>query len=335
MEKLKTNQKGITLIALIITIIVMLILVVVTVTVALNGGLFDKADEAATLTTIEQEKEALNMAAISAWDANDGVKFEEMELPEGITGSAGTYTSRESGKTYKVDPKTAKVTEVGSEENSGKKEELDFEAIKQDVIANPEVYLAKAKEAGQVSGLTDIGIGTDGEIVNLDLWRYEFEPNETLTLGGSGSFTKGYLGGFKEDGTILGEVPQYIYSEGKIFEVEYMYWTFCNMPELKIVPKIPDTVTSLYYAFYNSTNLTTFSEIPESVTSMTGFRECKCLNITGRITIKSDNEAALDEILEGLGSAEKPITLIGTGDNLELLEAIKANGNSEYITIEQ
>ena len=40
------GQKGITLVALIITIIVMLILVGVSITVAINGGLFDKANEA-------------------------------------------------------------------------------------------------------------------------------------------------------------------------------------------------------------------------------------------------------------------------------------------------
>lgn len=51
------DQKGITLIALIITIIVMLILVVVSVTVALQTGLFDKAGEAARKTDAEMEKE--------------------------------------------------------------------------------------------------------------------------------------------------------------------------------------------------------------------------------------------------------------------------------------
>ena len=40
------KEKGITLIALIITIIVMLILVGVSVTVALNGGLFSTAERA-------------------------------------------------------------------------------------------------------------------------------------------------------------------------------------------------------------------------------------------------------------------------------------------------
>ncbi len=44
------GQKGITLVALVITIIVMLILVGVSVTVALNGGLFDTAKDATTKT---------------------------------------------------------------------------------------------------------------------------------------------------------------------------------------------------------------------------------------------------------------------------------------------
>ena len=57
----KQNQKGITLIALIITIIVMLILVGVTINVALNGGLFNKAEEATTKTKIAQIQEALTI----------------------------------------------------------------------------------------------------------------------------------------------------------------------------------------------------------------------------------------------------------------------------------
>ncbi len=51
------NQKGITLIALVITIIVMLILVTVTVTMALNGGLFNQAKTATNKTKTEAERE--------------------------------------------------------------------------------------------------------------------------------------------------------------------------------------------------------------------------------------------------------------------------------------
>lgn len=56
------EQKGITLVALIITIIVMLILVGVSVTVALQGGLFDNAKSARdeTNNAIQEEKNLSN-----------------------------------------------------------------------------------------------------------------------------------------------------------------------------------------------------------------------------------------------------------------------------------
>ena len=53
------GQKGITLVALIITIIVMLILVGVSISVALNGGLFQKADDAVEGTKTAQLQEAI------------------------------------------------------------------------------------------------------------------------------------------------------------------------------------------------------------------------------------------------------------------------------------
>ena len=60
MKKFTKNQ-GITLIALIITIIVMLILVAVTINVALNGGLFTRAKEAAFKTEIQQIQEQISL----------------------------------------------------------------------------------------------------------------------------------------------------------------------------------------------------------------------------------------------------------------------------------
>ena len=57
MKQEKLKNRGITLIALIITIIVMLILVAVTVSVALNGGLIGKTQEAKTKTEEAQIQE--------------------------------------------------------------------------------------------------------------------------------------------------------------------------------------------------------------------------------------------------------------------------------------
>ena len=59
------SQKGITLIALVITIIVMLILVAVTITMAVNGGLFEYAGRAGTKTNqaVANEQEFANLEA--------------------------------------------------------------------------------------------------------------------------------------------------------------------------------------------------------------------------------------------------------------------------------
>ena len=65
-----TKEKGITLIALVITIIVMLILVAVTLSVALNGGLFSKANDAARKTQIEIDREELQAALLDTMDDN-------------------------------------------------------------------------------------------------------------------------------------------------------------------------------------------------------------------------------------------------------------------------
>ena len=112
---MKEKNKGITLIALIITIIVMLILVGVSVSILINSNLIGAAEKTATAYEEARRKEANS---------------------EGIT---------INGKT---------INEYMS---------IDWEAAK-----------AKATSkhpAQQHTG--DIGIGTDGELVNLDLWRYE------------------------------------------------------------------------------------------------------------------------------------------------------------------
>jgi len=102
MKKLRQN-KGITLIALIITIIVMLILVGVTINVALNGGLFQKAEYASEQMQIEAEKEEL-LSAVMGAIGNDGkIKFGEIQLPEGWSKVADkTYRSPKDNM-YKVD----------------------------------------------------------------------------------------------------------------------------------------------------------------------------------------------------------------------------------------
>ena len=55
------KERGITLIALIITIIVMLILVGVTINVAINGGILGKAEKVSFQTQVRQIHEGLQI----------------------------------------------------------------------------------------------------------------------------------------------------------------------------------------------------------------------------------------------------------------------------------
>ena len=85
MHKIK-GQKGITLIALIITIILMLILIGVTISVSLNGGLFSTAKEATGETQAAKESEELLMAAMGALGEDGKVVLSKLDtsLPEGF-----------------------------------------------------------------------------------------------------------------------------------------------------------------------------------------------------------------------------------------------------------
>ena len=355
------KQNGITLIALIITIIVMLILVGVTINVALNGGLFEKADEATKQTQEAIDYEELQMAAVAALNGDleipnaDAIKLEGWTIT-GIAGGPYTCTSPKEN-VFTVDKK-GNITKG----NNGAGD-IDFEAIKQDVIANPEVYLAKAKEAGQdTEALTDIGIGTDGNVVNLGNWIYTILDETTVQLiGGSGE--PGYTGDIV-GGRIVGSVPQYICSEGKVYTVTQMMETFSGLAGLKYAPKLPETVTTTYSLFEYCEDLEVAPELHEGLVRITSmFRGCTslknspvipstandisfmfddCTSLTGTIIIKSDEfngmEGAtgpIQGVLTNCGSAEKPIVLKGTENNLEILETIRLTGNSEYITIEQ
>ena len=93
MEKTIQKEKGITLIALIITVIVMLILVGVTINVALNGGLFDSTTQAATETKKEAEKEQLLSAVVGAIGTDGKVDSTKISLPEGFTKDESKSTS--------------------------------------------------------------------------------------------------------------------------------------------------------------------------------------------------------------------------------------------------
>ena len=122
---MKKSNKGITLIALIITIIVMLILVGVTINVALNGGLFEKAKTAGEQTQREADREYLislitgtlnNTGDFQITTSNltkDGWKAEETENDNYLKCTSPKnevfYVNKETGKILDALPKTDDV----------------------------------------------------------------------------------------------------------------------------------------------------------------------------------------------------------------------------------
>ena len=90
------KQKGITLVALIITIIVMLILVGVVISVAINGGLFTSAKKAAKKTNNAKIFEQIQMAVVASRKVSDEIPYEELfDLLDNMKNSGnldeGTY----------------------------------------------------------------------------------------------------------------------------------------------------------------------------------------------------------------------------------------------------
>ena len=127
-----------------------------------------------------------------------------------------------------------------------------------------------------------IGIGTDGNPVDMDLWYYTFDDetggyalNLEEVLAGTVK-TAGYRGIVKEDGTIEGTVPQYIKeNNGEWIPVTSLYRTFQGddvtneeLTELATAPKIPTTVKSMEMTFENCKSLTKITCIPGSVKNM-------------------------------------------------------------------
>ena len=107
MLRLKEN-KGITLIAQKITIIVMLILVGVTINVALNGGVFQKAEQAKTQTQKETDQEELQLAVVAA--LNDDLEIPDASAIKNNLSEGWSVAGPENGVYTCISPKLNEFT---------------------------------------------------------------------------------------------------------------------------------------------------------------------------------------------------------------------------------
>ncbi|MGN1301062.1 MAG: hypothetical protein ACI4U9_00805, partial [Clostridia bacterium] len=100
-------NRGITLIALIITIIVMLILVAVTINMAVNGGLFEKAGQAVgeTENAVNKEQELSNGKIEIGGVLYDSIDDYINGIPSSVhnwTRTGDTFTCSHCGATYEM-----------------------------------------------------------------------------------------------------------------------------------------------------------------------------------------------------------------------------------------
>ena len=115
-----------------------------------------------------------------------------------------------------------------------------------------------------------IGIGTDGNPVDMDLWEYIQLEDGTYALKTEDSNMSGYVGGFTSNGEIEGHIPQYIsIDNGKNYKpVTSLEFCFKKQTNLRIAPKLPNTINNMHETFGSCTNLEQMSNIPNSVNSM-------------------------------------------------------------------
>ncbi len=221
--KQKTNEKGITLIALVITIIVMLILVAVTVTIAMDGGLFTKSKDAGDKTTIEAEKETLTNVALGEYDGvKGGIDLDNVEesLKTGNTKDKWTNIKKDSAKNIitlqgKQSGKWYVIYGSGTVEKIKNTTENDGVVTATITLDSQTTTITLSGEEVSARDLSGIFLGIIGE------------KDDNIWYGEGESFT-----GYGKPISISGKIPDEVdinnvdfseYDLGIKFEDEFMY----------------------------------------------------------------------------------------------------------------
>ncbi len=380
-KETREKQNGITLIALVVTIVVLLILAGTSIAMlAGDSGIITNSKEAKTKNAHAEVYEGLQIEVQNYMVEKEAIGLNEhlMEylqrkgfvnddytvniynlLGKTIaygngTGTKDVYKLEESDKLSKVASienvklSSERITEeyilvyYDKKENmeeigyitsiSDSTTEIDWEAAKENAKKHP----SQSPENG------DIGIGTDGNSVNLDLWRYRkilmfdgtvkgFALNEVSGCSAS----PGYDNSNIVEGKIQGKVPQYIKVDGEDewYEVINMSSTFLNCEDLVIAPEIPSTVTSMTSTFNGCVSLTTAPTIPMLVDDLRMcFCECYCL--TGELIINSSDCIYYYDCLQN-ASTNPDANLVLKGTCPKLREIYETRSEDSNITLEE
>ena len=266
----RKEEKGITLVALVVTIIVLIILAGVSIAMLVGeNGIVTQTQIVAQDTEIKGDEEKIRLAMVAAQIANNGdiALKGDIEIALLENGTKSIVVDNEDGTRNIIfldSRKIYKINNDGSIENTNS----DFDSI----------YVAPAsQDDSRNEGV--IGIGTDGQPVDMDLWNWCYDIqsngyalNDVKVINGELAEAKGYLGGFSIDGRIDGVIPQYIKtaSDDKFIPVTNLYNTFRECINLVVPPVIPSTVTQMYTTFNSCKNLKESPELPENLINMYG-----------------------------------------------------------------
>ena len=268
---MKNNKNGITLIALVLTIIVLLILAGVSIAM-LSGenGILKQATNAKEMTEKNEDIEKIKLAITEAQIGENG--YQELNF-HNFQKALNNQFGEDNAIVY--------INEDGTYDVDCLNSLTSYEVNENNVYQTID-WKEKMEKAVVPEGQADksvIGIGTDGNVVNMDLWEYTFDS-------GTGGYalnkesvldkiekTAGYRGTVKGDGTIEGTIPQYIKVENEDWKsVTSLYRTFQGddstngeLKKLTTTPKIPPTVKSMRMTFEYCESLVNATCIPGSV----------------------------------------------------------------------
>ena len=301
--KVKMNSerknKGITLIALVITIIVLLILAAISIaTLTGNNGILTRAKDAKETNEYKAAEEKVKLSVMGAKSKDNG----ELKVTTLRTEVENSYSGTVEGNSFPVqvtiDQKTFTINGDGNLTNDQKK---SLEEVK-------EIIESEKK---------DCMIDENGKIIPINVWKYEIIEDENSnaigTIKGKGNTeysdaveSNAYNGQVLSDGTLEYNIPVFIKENNNIYEVkEVGNWALYEIEGLISVDipsgitnigqgafehikkleniNIPSTLTSIgSYAFYGCESLKKI-KIPSSVIKLGEgvFRECENLsNVT-------------------------------------------------------
>ena len=305
------QNKGITLIALVITIIVMLILVAVTISMAINGGLFEKASEAGTKTNAAVANEQI---LASGKVTIDNVLYNSIDE---YINSGKEVNFEELFETATKHPDQTETDDIGIAED-GTIVNLDLWYY--DLIGDNDEYRLSDNLGCKATGYKGDIVEPEGTIQGKVPMYIKEEGEDNFYPVTSMACTFVY----NQELKIAPEIPS---------SVTDMYWTFYCCTSLAIPPELPDGVTDLGYTFFNCSSLTSAPEIPAGVENMK-WTFTSCHKLSGTLKINA-NPTSYNSCL-WTASSESGCTLVLDGPNQDVLTNLlgKASSNSN-ITIKQ